>query len=120
MIVAVMDQNGMVQGHFGKGESVHLYLIENNEIVMERIHALVGSGYSAMNELLSLRVGVVIGYSITPACRLVLRDNDVKLFMGVSGTVENAVRSFLLGKLTADEEEGGCSGSCSSCATKCH
>lgn len=119
MIVAVMDRNGYVKGHFGREEQMRLYLVENGEVVMEKLYSLQGSGYSAMNELLSLRVSVVLADSITPACSIVLRDNDVKCFTGVQGKVEDALADFLADKLVPSEESS-CSGSCSACATKCH
>ena len=115
-----MDQGGQVKGHFGTGESVRLYLVEDAQIVMERNYPMRGSGYSAMNELLSLRVSVVICDAITPACRIVLTDNGVRTFTGVKGTTEDAIQAFLQGKLEANEADSGCSGSCSSCASKCH
>lgn len=52
------------------------------------------TGYDLVNELMELKVGVVITGKIGPNALSSLRTAEVKVIQGVSGTVEEALRHF--------------------------
>ena len=77
MKIAVTHENGKVFQHFGHSSQFKIYDVENGEIVGSR----VGGG-----------------------AKQVLSENGIKLYGGVSGGCDEAVKALLSGKLAFDPD----------------
>lgn len=103
MRIAVTFENGKVFQHFGHTEQFKLVDAENGQISGEQIVSASGSGHGALAGFLSgLNVDVLICGGIGGGAQSALAENGIKLYGGVSGDVDEAVKNFLAGTLQYD------------------
>lgn len=119
MKVAVTYENGVVFQHFGHTEQFKLYDIEGQEIIKEQEVDTQGSGHGALAGFLKENgVDTLICGGIGGGAQMALADAGIKLYGGVSGSADEAVRALLDGRLDYDpdvhcshhehEHEGSC------------
>lgn len=100
MRVAVTYEGGNIFQHFGHTEQFKFYDIEDKEIVNEQIVDTMGSGHGALaGFLLENSVDVLICGGIGGGAKNALTDAGIKLYGGVSGSADDAVKVFIDGKL---------------------
>ncbi len=100
MKIAVTYDNGKIFQHFGHTERFKLYEVENNQIVSSQVIDTNGSGHGALAGLLgSLGVDVLICGGIGGGAQSALKDVGIKLFGGVSGLADEAVKAYIDGAL---------------------
>ena len=100
MKLAVTYENGMIFQHFGHTEFFKIYEIEEGEIRTSSVVSTEGSGHGALSRLLSeLDVEVLICGGIGGGAQVALREAGIKLFGGVKGDCDEAVKAYLDGKL---------------------
>ncbi|MCI8388442.1 MAG: dinitrogenase iron-molybdenum cofactor biosynthesis protein [Clostridiales bacterium] len=100
MIVAVTYDNGNIFGHFGHTEQFKLYEIEDNEIRSSRVVDTNGSGHGALAGLLAdLKVDTLICGGIGAGAQNALAEAGIKLYGGVSGNADEAVKALIGGTL---------------------
>ena len=131
MRIAVPYENGQVFQHFGHTSQIKIYDAEDGNIIKEQIVDTTGSGHGALAGFLSgLNVDALICGGIGGGAQQALAHAGIKLYGGVAGTADGAVRNFLAGTLdySADihcehhehhgehghcgEDKHGCGGSC--------
>lgn len=131
MRIAITYENGNVFQHFGHTEQFKMYDVENNKVTTEQIIDTNGQGHGALSELLKASgADILICGGIGGGAQIALSEAGIKLFGGVSGNADNAVRAYLDGKLAFDpnvhcehhehygeghscgEDKHGCSGGC--------
>jgi len=96
MRVAVTFENGEIFQHFGHTEKFKIYNVQNNEIKNEQVIDTNGTGHGALAELLSKNnVEVLICGGIGGGAKNALSEAGIKLYGGVSGNADEAVRNFL-------------------------
>ena len=133
MKIAVTYENGDIFQHFGHTEQFKIYEVNGKEIVDEKIINTNGSGHGLLGKLLiSERVNVLICGGLGSGARNILEDNNIKVYPGVIGNADNAIKKFIEGTLEYDinkkcdhnghnhehdcttqdcsKEKGGCSG----------
>lgn len=130
MRIAVPYEDGQVFQHFGHTSRMKIYDTEDGTIVKEQLADTAGSGHGALAGFLSgLKVDVLICGGIGGGAQAALAQAGIKLYGGVSGNADGAVRSFLAGTLSynADvrcdhhghdrcgEDRHGCGGSGGRC-----
>ena len=77
-----------------------LYDTENEQIVKEQVADTTGSGHGALAGFLSgLKVDVLICGGIGAGAQQALAQAGIKLYGGVTGGADDAVRAFLAGTL---------------------
>ena len=77
-----------------------IYEVYNDEIKNEEVLDTNGSGHGALAEfLVNNNVDVLICGGIGGGAKNALSDNGIKLYGGVSGSADEAVRSFIADKL---------------------
>lgn len=119
MRIAVTYENGQVFQHFGHTSQMKLYDVEDGAIIQEQIADTAGSGHGALAGFLSgLKVDVLICGGIGGGAQQALAQAGIRLFGGVTGGADDAVRAFLAGTLdyNADvhcghhdhDQHGGC------------
>lgn len=123
MKIAVTYDDGEVFQHFGKTEFFKLYDIQQGRILGEKVISTNGKGHGALAEVLrDAGADALICGGIGGGAQAAMAINRIKVFSGVSGEADAAVRSFLAGTLnysdgaTCDHhgyDEGGCGESCS-------
>ncbi len=101
MRIAVTYENGQIFQHFGHTEQFKLYDIENGSIIKEEVVSTMGSGHGALAGFLNLnRVDALICGGIGAGAQNALAEAGIKLYGGVSGNADAAVRQLIMGTLS--------------------
>lgn len=104
MRIAVPYENGQVFQHFGHTAQMKIYDAENGQIIRDQVADTTGSGHGALAGLLSgLKVDVLICGGIGGGAQAALAQAGIKLYGGVTGGADDAVRAFLTGTLACNE-----------------
>ncbi len=100
MRIAVTYENGEVFQHFGHSQQFKLYDIEDGKIISEQVMDTNGQGHGALAGFLSgAQVDILICGGIGMGAQSALNEAGIKLFGGVSGNADEAVKAYLEGKL---------------------
>lgn len=100
MRIAVTYENGEVFQHFGHSEQFKIYDIEDNKIVSVAVADTNGSGHGALAGFLKEHeADVLICGGIGGGAQTALAAAGIKLYGGVSGSADEAVKALLLGTL---------------------
>ncbi|MBQ8826807.1 MAG: NifB/NifX family molybdenum-iron cluster-binding protein [Oscillospiraceae bacterium] len=100
MKIAVTYENGQIFQHFGHTEQFKLYDVEDGKIIKEEIIFTMGSGHGALAGFLSLnKADTLICGGIGAGAQTALAQAGIKLYGGVSGSADEAVKALLAGKL---------------------
>ena len=128
MRVAVTYENGNIFQHFGHTEQFKLYDIEGQKIIKEQEVDTQGSGHGALAGFLKENgVDTLICGGIGGGAQMALADAGIRLYGGVTGSADEAVKALLEGGLNYDPDvhcshhEHGHDGSCAghSCKDGC-
>ncbi len=105
MKIAVTYEDGAVFPHFGHTEQFKLYTVEDGKITGEQVVDTNGTGHGALAGLLqNAGVDTLICGGIGAGAQSALRSAGIRLYGGVSGSADEAVRALLDGKLDYDPE----------------
>ena len=100
MRVAVTYENGEVFQHFGHTEQFKVYDIEDGKIVHEEIVDTKGQGHGALaGFLFGGKVDTLICGGIGGGAQVALSEAGIKLYGGVSGNADEAVKALIEGRL---------------------
>ena len=103
MRIAVTYENGQIFQHFGHTQQFKLYDIEDGKIVAEQVVDTNGSGHGALGGFLSaLQVDALICGGIGGGAQMALAQAGIRLFGGVQGSADEAVKALLAGNLGYD------------------
>lgn len=103
MRIAVTYYKGEVFPHFGHTEQFKLYDVEDGKIVNEQVLDTNGSGHGALAGFLkAAEVDTLICGGIGMGAQMALAEADIKLYGGVKGSADDAVKAFLAGELNYD------------------
>ena len=105
MKIAVPYENGQVFQHFGHSGQFKIYDVEDGRIAAERIAVPAGSGHGALAGFLSeLEVDTLICGGIGAGAQEALAQAGIRLYGGVTGGADEAVRALLAGTLNYSAE----------------
>ena len=105
MKIAVPYENGQVFQHFGHSGQFKIYDVEDGRIAAERIAVPAGSGHGALAGFLSgLEVDTLICGGIGAGAQEALAQAGIRLYDGVTGGADEAVRALLAGTLDYSAE----------------
>ncbi|WP_297999342.1 NifB/NifX family molybdenum-iron cluster-binding protein [uncultured Oscillibacter sp.] len=105
MKIAVPYENGQVFQHFGHSGQFKIYDVEDGRIAAERIADPAGSGHGALAGFLSgLEVDTLICGGIGAGAQEALAQAGIRLYGGVTGGADEAVRALLAGTLNYSAE----------------
>ncbi len=100
MKIAVTYENGQVFQHFGHTEKFKLYDVEDGKIKGEAIVDSSGSGHGALAGFLKERsVDTLICGGIGGGAKQALAAAGIRLYGGVLGSADEAVKNLLAGSL---------------------
>ena len=100
MKIAVPYENGQVFQHFGHSGQFKIYDVGDGRITAERIAVPAGSGHGALAGFLSgLEVDTLICGGIGAGAQEALAQAGIRLYGGVTGGADEAVRALLAGTL---------------------
>lgn len=100
MRIAVTYEDGKIYQHFGHTSQFKLYDIEDGKITSTQIVETNGQGHGALSGFLSQgEVDVLICGGIGGGAQIALAEAEIKLYGGVSGDADEAVKAYLEGKL---------------------
>ena len=103
MKIAITHANGEIFQHFGHTEEFKIYETENGTILNSKVIGTGGSGHGALAALLSeQKVDLLICGGIGGGAQMALASAGIKLYGGVSGNCDEAVKAFLAGELNYD------------------
>lgn len=105
MKLAVTYENGQVFQHFGHTEAFKIYEIQEGKIVSEEVIGTDGQGHGALAGFLKVQsVETLICGGIGGGARAALAEAGIRLYPGVSGDADEAVKAFLEGQLEFDPD----------------
>ncbi len=105
MKIAVPYENGQVFQHFGHSGQFKIYDVEDGRITAERIAVPAGIGHGALAGFLSgLEVDTLICGGIGAGAQEALAQAGIRLYGGVTGGADEAVRALLAGTLNYSAE----------------
>ena len=105
MKIAVPYENGQVFQHFGHSGQFKIYDVEDGRIAAERIAVPAGSGHGALAGFRSeLEVDTLICGGIGAGAQEALAQAGIRLYGGVTGGADEAVRALLAGTLNYSAE----------------
>ncbi len=100
MKIAVTYADGEIFQHFGHTEHFKIYEIENNQVVKTQILLREGEGHGALAGMLAEnKVDILICGGIGGGAQMALLEAGIRLFGGVCGSADDAVNTYLAGKL---------------------
>ena len=100
MKIAVTYENGQIFQHFGHTKQFKLYDTDGSHILSEEVVSTNGSGHGALAALLgSLKVEALICGGIGGGAQAALANAGIRLYGGVSGSCDAAVKALLAGNL---------------------
>lgn len=103
MKIAVTHENGQIFQHFGHTEQFKVYTVENGKVTDTTVVDTNGQGHGALAGLLkTIRADAIICGGIGGGAQMALAEAGIKLFGGVSGSCDEAVKALLGGKLGYD------------------
>ena len=101
MKIAVTHDNGTVFQHFGHTEEFKVYEVQDGAVTSSRIVGTQGQGHGALAAFLNaLGVDTLICGGIGAGARQALAGAGVRLYGGVKGNADDAVRALLDGTLS--------------------
>ena len=105
MRIAVTYENGEVFQHFGHSEQFKLYDVEDGKIIGEQIVSTNGSGHGALAGFLqAVQADALICGGIGMGAQMALADVGIRLYAGVHGSADEAVKAFADGNLLYDPD----------------
>ena len=100
MRIAVTYEEGKVFQHFGHTEQFKIYDTDEEKILDQKIVDTNGSGHGALAGFLAdLKVDALICGGIGGGARNALAERGIKLYGGVTGDADQAVKALLAGEL---------------------
>ena len=100
MKIAVTHENGQIFQHFGHTEQFKVYDVADGAIVSATVVDTNGQGHGALASVLqSLNADVLICGGIGGGAQMALASAGIRLFGGVSGSCDEAVKALLNGTL---------------------
>lgn len=100
MIIAVTYNNGNIFEHFGHSEYFKIFTVENNKIIKEEVLPTNGHGHGALGLFLkNHNVDTLICGGIGGGAQSILKTNGIKIYGGVNGAVDDAVKALLNNEL---------------------
>lgn len=103
MRIAVTYEDGIIFQHFGHTEKFKFYDVEGGQIVGSQIMDTNGRGHGALSGFLAeQKAEVIICGGIGGGAQTALREEGIKLYGGVSGEADEAVKAYLAGQLDYD------------------
>ena len=105
MRIAVTYENGEIFQHFGHTEQFKLYDVAEGRIVNEQIVPTNGCGHGALAGFLqAVQADTLICGGIGMGAQTALADAGIKLYAGVQGAADAAVKAFVEGTLEYDPD----------------
>lgn len=105
MRIGVTYENGQIFQHFGHTEQFKLYDVENGEIKQTQVVDTNGQGHGALSSFLTnAGVEVLICGGIGGGAQAALAAAGIRLFGGVSGNADEAVKNYIAGNLNYNPE----------------
>jgi predicted Fe-Mo cluster-binding NifX family protein len=100
MKIAITYEKGEVFQHFGHTENFKVYTIEDDKILSSEIISSNGTGHESLAGMLKgLGIETLICGGIGGGAKVALAQEEITVYPGVSGNVDDAVKAFLNGTL---------------------
>ena len=100
MKIAITYENGQIFQHFGHTDQFKVYEVEGGKITSSEVIYTNGQGHGALAGLLKvIGADVLICGGIGGGAQMALAENGIKLYGGVSGACDEAVKAFLANNL---------------------
>ena len=102
---AMRKRVGMVFQHFGHSQAFRVYDVQDGKIITAETVPTQGSGHGALAGFLAAQgVDTLICGGIGAGARQALAQAGIRLFPGVQGPADEAVKSLLAGTLAYDPD----------------
>lgn len=103
MRIAVTYEDENIFQHFGHTKQFKIYDVENGSVKKSEIISTIGSEHGALAGMLeAMQTDVLICGGIGGGAQTALRESGIRLYGGVSGNADNAIKAFIAGDLDFD------------------
>ncbi len=115
MRIAVPTYKGglddLVCDHFGRAETFTIYDTETGKVEVVRNRSEHFGGFLKPPEILRAKnVDVVLCNGMGVKAIAMFKSYGIRVYMGASGTVRDAIKQFMEGRLFEADESAGCPG----------
>jgi len=105
MKIAATYENGEIFQHFGHTEQFAVYSVEGDAVRERQLVSTDGNGHGALAAFLrTLGVDTLICGGIGGGAQQALAEAGIRVYGGVSGDADAAVKAFLAGRLAYDAD----------------
>lgn len=105
MKIAVTYENGEIFQHFGHSEQFKIYEVEDGEIISSEVVSTMGNEHGALVEILQdQNIDTLICGGIGGGAKNALEEAGIKLYGGVVGSADTAVKNLLANNLNYNSE----------------
>lgn len=105
MRIAVTYENEEIFQHFGHTEQFKIYEVEDGVIISSEVISTMGNGHGALVEILQgQNVDTLICGGIGGGAKSALEEAEIKLYGGVVGSADTAVKNLLANNLNYNSE----------------
>jgi len=100
MRIAVTYENEQIFQHFGRTEKFKIYDVDNGKVVYTAVVDTNGQGHGALASVLNnLKADALICGGIGGGAQMALAQAGIRLYGGVSGACDAAVKALIEGNL---------------------
>ena len=104
MKIAVASDGKSVSGHFGHCEGFTIYEVEGNDIKGQVFLENPGHKPGFLPKYLSeQKIDIIIAGGMGETAQAIFNENNIDVVVGASGDKDQAVKSFIEGKLKSTE-----------------
>ncbi len=104
MKIAIAKDGEMVAEHFGQCVAYDLYIVEDSKVTGQEYIESPGHAPGMLPKLLADHgANIVIAGGMGPKAVELFHANDIEVILGVTGTIKDALESFIKGKLESGE-----------------
>lgn len=104
MKIAIATEGTGVSAHFGKCENFKIVEIENSKVISKNSISTEGNQHGLLPAFLASHgVNAVIAGGMGDGAREKLLSNNIEIFSGVSGSVDEVINAFLAGTLESSD-----------------
>lgn len=121
MKIAVACEGENVSGHFGHCAEFRIFTVENKEITGSELAVNPGHKKGFLPNFLNDKgVEVIIAGGMGQGAREIFNDKKIEIITGASGNAEKAVKEYIAGSLTTNDEVCGKHEHHHECNNECH
>lgn len=104
MIMAIATEGNRVAGHFGRCPNYTLVTVENGKVTKRELISNPGHEPGILPKFLHGKgANCVVAGGMGPRAQNLFSEQNIETFVGISGTIDEVVSTFLKGRLQSGQ-----------------